>query len=60
MEVAWFIIEVYQVKFRNYSPGYIEQAPQGLWGMGMGSVRPQSGLGVGCKLCSSSKFLVSI
>jgi len=36
----------------NYYPGYMEQAPS----RGHGA-SPQSGLGVGCKLCSSSKEL---
>ena len=37
---------------KNYSPGYMEQAPS----RGH-KASPQSGLGVGCKLCSSSKKL---
>ena len=37
---------------KNYSPGYMEQAPS----RGH-EASPQSGLGVGCKLCSSSKKL---
>ena len=37
---------------RNYSPGYSEQAPS----RGH-EASPQNGLGVGCKLCSSSKKL---
>jgi len=37
---------------KNYSPGYMEQAPS------RGEeASPQSGLGVGCKLCSSSEKL---
>ena len=35
---------------KNYSPGYMEQAPSRDH-----EASPQSGLGVGCKLCSSSK-----
>ena len=45
-----FRILVSQVK--NYSPGYMEQAPS----RGH-EASPQSGLGVGCKWCSSSKKL---
>ena len=41
-----------QVKDKNYSPGYMEQAPS----RGH-EASPQSGLGVGCMLCSSSKKL---
>ena len=37
---------------RHYPPGYVEQAPT----RGH-DARSQSGLGVGCKLCSSSKML---
>ena len=37
---------------KNYSPGYMEQAPS----RGH-EASPQSGLDVGCKLCSSSKKL---
>ena len=37
---------------KNYSPGYMEQAPS----RGH-EASPQSGLGVGWKLCSSSKKL---
>ena len=37
---------------KNYSPGYMEQAPS----RGH-EASPQSVLGVGCKLCSSSKKL---
>ena len=37
-------------RFKNNSPGYIKQAPS----RGH-KASPQSGLGVGCKLCSSSK-----
>ena len=37
---------------KNCSPGYVEQAPS----RGH-EASPQSGLGVGCKLCSSSKQL---
>jgi hypothetical protein len=37
---------------KNYSPGYMDQAPS----RGHGA-SPQSGLGVSCKLCSSSKKL---
>jgi len=44
--------QVKSSQVRNYSPGYMEQAPS----RGHGA-SPQSGLGVGCMLCSSSKEL---
>ena len=42
-----------QPHVRSYSPGYMEQAPS----RGH-EASTQSGLGVGCKLCSSSKSFV--
>ena len=40
---------------KNYSPGYMEQEPR----RGH-EASPQIGLGVGCKLCSSSKKLCGL
>ena len=48
--MAYWLLKSSQVK--NDSPRYMEQAPS----RGH-EVSPQSGLGVGCKLCSSSKKL---
>jgi hypothetical protein len=41
-----------QWSVKNYSPGFMEQAPSRGY-----EASPQSGLGVGCKLCSSSQKL---
>ena len=44
--------ETSQVKVKDNSPGYMKQAPS----RGH-EASPQNGLGMGCRLCSSSKKL---
>ena len=49
---VWYLAELPEANIKNYSPGHMEQTPS----RGH-EANPQSGLGVGCKLCSSSKIL---
>ena len=48
----WVLEQVESSQVKNYSPGYMEQAPSSGH-----QASPQSGLDVGCRLCSSSKKL---